>query len=151
MNQQHIQQLKIVTFEKLPYLLERSSDSVALYRNLCEYLVKAARKFNYLGITKYKIEEYVPGKNGFLDIIWVDEMGKIKVAITVDGALRTRSLKKLKNLDAEWKIFIYYGNSVGLKRFLEKNDTEGEVNIINLGHHRKDVRPKKKSKVSVFF
>jgi hypothetical protein len=153
MNPKHLLQLKTMIYEKLPDMLKRSGDSVALYRNLCEYLVKVAEKFHYVGVPKYKIIDYLPGKNGFLDLVWIDAKGKVILAVSVDGALRKRSIMQLKSMDVERKLFVYYGNSEMLKGFLENNDIEGEVSIVNLGHLRKDVRPRKKlkSQVSVFF
>lgn len=152
MNQIHLNQLKTMIVAKLPDLLKRSSDSVTLYRNLCEYLVKVAEKINYEGVPKYRVIEYMPGRNGFLDLVWIDAIGEVILAVSVDGALRTRSLMKLKSIDVKWKLFVYYGNSEKLKGFIGKKNVEGEVSIIDLGNLRKAVRPKKKSKskVSVF-
>lgn len=146
MKQNLTKQVEIMINCNLPEFLQRSSDSTALYRSLCGLLLNGASKFSYTGISKYKIYQYVKGKNGFLDIIWIDEFGGMKVAFSVDGALRKRSLLKLKSLDSARKIFVYYGNPEKLKKFLANNDVEEEICIINLGHVRGMIKQKKKSK-----
>lgn len=115
----------------------KSSDE--LQRNLCNYLIYLAEIFGCRG-TRVKIENYVPKKDGYMDVVWISELGDVKLAIAVDGGLRKKSIKKLRATKAEYRLWIYYGNAKKLGSFLQANDPNGNIMLINLGNFRKRIR-----------
>lgn len=106
--------------------------------NLRKYMSMVAAKFDCIG--KIRFETYT---RKYIDVVWLDKNGNKRLALEIDGGHRKRSLKRLSEVVAENKIWIYYGNSNKLQEFIKQNDTNNNILLLNLGNIRKQLRRKK--------
>ncbi|MEB2584698.1 hypothetical protein [Bacillus cereus] len=137
--------IKNMVIKRINMLLKDVKNSDELYRALCNYVIGLGEKFGYQGARR-KLETYAMNKSGYIDVIWMNELGDIEWAISIDGGLRKRSIAKLQAVHTENKLWLYYGNSKKLRKFIEKNDPNGDIKVIHLGDFRKKIRNKSASK-----
>ncbi len=137
--------IKNMVVKRINVLLKDVKNSDELNRKLCNYVIGLGRKFGYEG-ARMKLENYAVNKSGYIDVIWMNELGHIEWAISIDGGLRKRSIAKLKAVHTENRLWLYYGNSKKLRKFIEKNDPNGDIKVIHLGNFRKQIRNKSASK-----
>ncbi|HDR8505481.1 TPA: hypothetical protein QC450_004910 [Bacillus cereus] len=144
MNTIDVLYIKDMVVKRINDLLKDVKNSNELNRKLCNYVIGLGRKFGYKG-ARMKLETYAMNKSGYIDVIWMNELGHIEWAISIDGGLRKRSIAKLKAVHTENRLWLYYGNSKKLRKFMEKNDPNGDIKVINLGDFRKKIRSKSTS------
>ena len=137
--------IKNMVVKRINVLLKDVKKSDELYRELCNYVIGLGEKFGYQG-ARMKLENYAVNKRGYIDVVWMNELGHIEWAISIDGGLRKRSIAKLQAVRTANKLWLYYGNSKKLRRFIEKNDPNGDIKVIHLGDFRKQIRSKSASK-----
>lgn len=137
--------IKNMVVKRINVLLKDVKNSDELNRKLCDYVIELGREFGYEG-ARMKFENYAVNKSGYIDVTWMNELGHIEWAISIDGGLRKRSIAKLKAVHTENRLWLYYGNSKKLRRFIEKNDPNGDIKVIHLGDFRKQIRSKSASK-----
>lgn len=145
LNKNDILAIKNMIIKRINVLLKDVKNSDELYRELCDYVIDLGKDFGYEG-ARMKLENYAGNKSGYIDVIWINKLGHIKWAISIDGGLRKRSIAKLKAVHTENKLWLYYGNSKKLRKFIEKNDPNGDITVIHLGNFRKEIRNKDVSK-----
>ncbi|HGE5778989.1 TPA: hypothetical protein ACGGHE_000729 [Bacillus pseudomycoides] len=133
--------IKNMVVKRINVLLKDVKNSEELNRKLCNYVIGLGRKFGYEG-ARMQLENYAVNKSGYIDVIWMNKLGHIEWAISIDGGLRKRSIAKLKAVHTENRLWLYYGNSKKLRKFIEKNDPNGDIKVIHLGDFRKQIRGK---------
>lgn len=133
--------IKNMVVKRINVLLKDVKNSDELYRALCNYMIGLGENFGYEG-ARMKLDNYSVNKSGYIDVIWMNELGHIEWAISIDGGLRKRSIAKLKAVDTKNRLWLYYGNSKKLRKFIEENDPNGNIKIIHLGDFRKQIRNK---------
>ena len=129
--------------QQIPTFFRKSNKSTDLYEMICSSLIQLANSYNVTGIRNSKINNYVPNKNGKVDVIWINSKGTVKLAIEVDGGLRKKSIQKLQKIKADQKFWVYYGNPIKVEEFIKKYDPHGTVKIINLSNIREPIRKRK--------
>lgn len=137
--------IKNMVVKRINVLLKDVKNSDELNRKLCNYVIGLGREFGYEGV-RMKQVNYAVNKSGYIDVIWMNELGHIEWAISIDGGLRKRSIAKLKAVHTENKMWLYYGNSKKLRKFIEKYDPNGDITVIHLGNFRKEIRNTSASK-----
>ncbi|HDR6636693.1 TPA: hypothetical protein QCV53_005060 [Bacillus cereus] len=85
-------------------------NSDELNRKLCDYVIELGRKLGYEG-ARMKLQNYNVNKSDYIDVIWINKLGHIEWAISIDGGLRKRSIAKLKAVHTENRLLLYCGNS----------------------------------------
>lgn len=104
-------------------------------KNIENYVIDLGKDFGYEG-TRMKLENYAGNKSGYIDVIWINELGHIKWAIPIDGGLRKRSIAKLKAVHTANNLLLYYGDLKKLRGFIKINDPNGDIKIVHLGEWR---------------
>jgi hypothetical protein len=128
---------------EIPEMIKYSKSSDEFHDNLRNYLLIMAEEFECNGKIKY--ETFNKRK---IDVVWLDDIGNIRLAFEVDGGLRKRSIKRLVDLVADNKIWLYYGNSKKINGFIKQYDSDNSIILLNLGKIRKILRDKKLSNKS---
>ncbi|WP_129727927.1 hypothetical protein [Ectobacillus funiculus] len=139
MNVKDVLRIEGMLSKQINVLMPMIKNSEDLYRKLCDYLIHLAETFGYHE-AKVKIKKYASNKNGYMDVVWFNKSGDIKLAIAVDGGLRKRSIKKLRTIKTEYRLWVYYENSKRLESFLQENDLHGKIMVINLHNIRKQIK-----------
>ncbi|MDV8113464.1 hypothetical protein R3379_30515, partial [Bacillus sp. BAU-SS-2023] len=145
LNKNDILAIKNMVVKRINVLLKDVNKSDELYRELCNYVIGLGKDFGYEG-ARMKLQNYNVNKSDYIDVIWINKLGHIEWAISIDGGLRKKSIAKLKAVHTENKLWLYYGNSKKLRKFIEKNDPNGDITVIHLGDFRKKIRNKDISK-----
>ncbi|PFM82690.1 hypothetical protein COJ46_02450 [Bacillus sp. AFS077874] len=106
------------TYDSLDYKTKNHYHTL-LQRNL----VKLAKSFNFEGMKEYQVIDvkHMNYRNGFIDVVWFLE-SKPVVTIEVESGIRIKSVYKLCSVDADLKIYLYYGKKEK-DAFRELNET----------------------------
>ncbi|USK71251.1 hypothetical protein [Peribacillus asahii] len=116
-------------------VINQSKGNVEFHNNLRKYLSMIAVEFDYTGKTKYKIDS-----KKHIDVVWLDDLENVRWAFEIDGGQRKRSIKRLSDMVADNKIWIYYGNPNKLGDFIKQTDPSNSFLLLNLGNIRKELR-----------
>ena len=142
MNNAIINEIKIELYNYINSHINNISRPIDFHYYLQMHIAALARMYGYRSIIEY----HIPKGNTFskfIDVVWVDKYKNIAVAIEIDSCLRTKSIKKLYNINAENKIWVLYCNNLYTYEFdnlMSKYNKNKEINIIYLGAIRQCLR-----------
>jgi hypothetical protein len=89
--------------------LPQCKDKIKFHDCLQSRSANLAKKYNLTGVSEFRVKDRGDGRSGSIDVAWL--LGrKTIVLIEIDSSFREKSIFKLKNNDAELKIWIYYGS-----------------------------------------
>lgn len=91
------------------------------HKALQRELMEEANLFGLVGLKEFKCEL------GYIDNAWVDSDNNLIVAIEIDTARKQKSLKKLIDSNAKYKIWIYVGTNDLEEIIMEYGDLELDI------------------------
>ena len=92
------------------WLRERRNTKREYHNEIQESISLLAKKYGLGRRPEFPIKEYMNGMNGRLDVVWY-RSGLPIVAFEIDSGQKFRSVKKLIEIQCEYKYWIYYGES----------------------------------------
>lgn len=140
MNAVDLTKLKNALIILVPKMSKKVKTSDKLHVVICDLLKKFPSELDNMSESSTSIKNC----GRAIDAAWVSKHNKRRTVFKVDGGLRKRSIRKLKSVNADCKVWIYYGNVQGVKEFLKINDSNGEVIPIIIGNLRKNIKIRKK-------
>lgn len=94
-----------------------------------------AEKFGLQGRKEYRILNLLEyeGRNGFIDVCWLQNEKPI-VCIEVESGLRKKSVFKLKQVEAPYTFYLYYGSRTKeeVEAFRKEYDPAGSIIWIHM-------------------
>jgi hypothetical protein len=124
---------------EIPRIINSSKGSVEFHNNLRIYLCHIAEEFDCVGKIRFEIFS-----KRHIDVVWHDDLNNVRAAFEIDGGHRKRCIKRLSDVFADNKIWIYYGNSNKLQEFIKQSTPSKSIFLLNLGNIRKKLRRKNK-------
>ena len=108
---------------------KHAGNKTKFHDSLQKYLCGMSMEYKFESSIEHII---INGKmKGRIDVVWKDG-DNIICAIEIDSSRRVKSVKKLKSVNAINKIWIVYVEEID--GFMEFNDEEKEIYVINLGN-----------------
>ena len=95
-----------------------------------------AHRFGLIGDMEYPCKYVAPKgelRQGYIDVVWLDNNNNVVVAIEIDSSVRPRSYIKLNTIKADNKIWLYYGK--------KDNKFEKANSIYNSNNSIEVIRP----------
>lgn len=108
----------------------REETGQAFHDHLQKAIVRLASNYSCSGRSEYFIRNVrSDGKNGSIDVAWMNESGKLIAVFELDSSWRGKSIVKLIASGAPCKIWVYYG-----KPWRESKAAEYDMNQITVIH-----------------
>jgi len=106
--------------------LERVIDDINFIFAKCDHLIEwgnrfrfhsalqseiqsLSKKYDLKGVSEFIIPDRGDGRAGHIDIAWLNEKNNPEIIIEIDGSYREKSIYKLLQTKANFKVWIYYG------------------------------------------
>jgi hypothetical protein len=116
-------------FDSFLETLKQSTSRLESHNLLKKKIVDLASSFGLRAVKEYLLEERRDdGRRQFTDVVWLCNSTPI-AAFEVDSSLRTKSLRKLLAIPAEFRFWIYYGLKDPLS-FVSKIDAKQLIRLI---------------------
>lgn len=96
-------------FARCNYLVP-DDDPVKFHKKYQLSIKALSKKYGFTGIDEYRVENRGDGRPGYIDVVWLNKNLDPVVAIEIDRRIRQKSIFKLKNIPADLKIWVYFGN-----------------------------------------
>ena len=80
-----------------------------------------AKSYGMTGISEYWLSDRGDGRWGLIDVVWVDASKNPIVAIEIDNNNNKSAIFKLMFVDADLKIWVYYGKPHRMRKLHSKN------------------------------
>lgn len=100
-----------------------SEDSFKFHQNLQLAIGNLSKKYDLIGILEYPVSNRGDGNKGHIDVVWISYLGTV-VAFELDKSPRKKSIFKLSNIQADLKIWVYYGKESALLNKFDFSDFE---------------------------
>jgi hypothetical protein len=122
---------------------KRSASRLETHNLLTQIVADLASQFGLQAVGEYSLQ-CPDGIERFIDVVWLSGSRPI-AAFEIDSSLRAKSLKKLLNISAKFRFWVYYGQKDPAS-FVGNIDSENRI-IIVCTHHtsRKPMNPKTNS------
>lgn len=107
------------------------TDRFSFHQNLQHIISKLATDFGALSQVEYLVKDIRNNSsNGYIDIVWQRKLGVFAV-FEIDSSLRAKSIAKLLVINANFRIWVYYGSKDPFK-FARKHDPQNKIFIIKI-------------------
>lgn len=101
---------------------DEHSRAVKTFHSFLQITLKyMAKSYGMKGVSEYWISDRGNGVWGFVDVVWVDASYNPIVAIEIDNSNNRSAIFKLMLIDADLKIWIYYGKPYLIRKLHSKN------------------------------
>jgi len=124
LNQDSITTLLLDCYQKSR---ERSASRLETHDLLTQIVADLASQFGLQAVGEYSLQ-CPDGIERFIDVVWLSGSRPI-AAFEVDSSLRAKSLKKLLNISAKFRFWVYYGRKDPTS-FVGNIDSENRITIV---------------------